>query len=67
MSAINALFTLACGHTLDGCHDSSPGWHFAEHGPGGLLWCDPCQEWEELVDVVSLIALPKSGVKDDCP
>lgn len=52
---INALFELSCGCILDGCHDSHPGRHFAEHGPGGSLICTT-HGTVELTNVVSLAA-----------
>ena len=56
MSASDALFRLACGCSLDGYSDCHPARHFAEHGPGGMLWCKN-HSWTTLADVVSLSPL----------
>lgn len=50
---IDALFALACGCVLDGCHGSGPGLAWAA-GRTGKLYCFRHRAWQDLVDVVSL-------------
>lgn len=56
-SGINAVFALACGCTLDGCHDSDPGRKWAAGVRDGALYCVTHRSWQRLVDVVSLAPL----------